>query len=76
VNNLDCRRCGARLEPGYLVDHGYGAIYPMGWTHGQPKWNKWLGLKVQRKDLLPVRTYRCPKCGLLESYADQGKWPG
>jgi hypothetical protein len=64
------------MERGYLVDHGQGILYPTAWAAGEPRWSSWLGLRVKRHELLPVTTYRCVECGLLESYARPGSWPG
>ncbi len=71
----ECPRCAGAMEPGYLVDHGHGAVYPTAWAAGTPKWSRWLGLRVRREDKLPVTTYRCSSCGRLESYAQVGPWP-
>jgi hypothetical protein len=64
------------MERGYVVDHGYGAIYPSAWVAGLPEWSRWTGLKLRRKPKLPIATYRCPGCGRLESFATSDKWPG
>ena len=40
------------------------------WVEGIPKRNKWsAGLNTSDKRILPIRTYRCIRCGYLESYA-------
>ena len=70
-----CATCSLPMEPGYFVDHGYGAIYPTAWVPGVPKWSKWLGLKLKGKTKMPVTTLRCPQCGRLESFAHPGSWP-
>ncbi len=70
-----CERCRLPMERGFLIDHGYGANYPMAWAAGVARWSRWLGLKVTREEKMPVATYRCPQCGKLESFAQPGKWP-
>jgi hypothetical protein len=59
------------MEAGYLADQGHG-------THALPKWlagiaekSIWVGLKLRGKPLLEVSTYRCRRCGYLESYAER-----
>jgi len=36
---------------------------------GAPKVSRWFGLKVDKKNLVPISTWRCGRCGYLESYA-------
>jgi hypothetical protein len=74
--SVECLRCKRAMEAGFLVDHGYGVVYPAAWIAGVAEWNWWRGLNLKRRDKMPVTTFRCPGCGLLESYAERGKWPG
>ena len=39
---------------------------------GAPKVSRWFGLKVRKKDLVPISAWRCGRCGYLESYALSG----
>jgi len=39
---------------------------------GAPKVSRWFGLKVNKKNLVPISTWRCGRCGYLESYALSG----
>jgi hypothetical protein len=71
----DCPDCRMQMEAGYLVDHGHSAIYPAAWVAGVPRWSRWLGLRLKRKEKVPVATFRCPRCGRLVSYARPGPWP-
>ena len=70
-----CPQCRVPMEGGYLVDHGYGAVYPVAWAAGVPRWSRWLGLRIRNDEKMPVVTYRCPQCGRLDSVAQPGKWP-
>jgi DNA-directed RNA polymerase subunit M/transcription elongation factor TFIIS len=65
----DCPRCGGALEPGYVVDEGYGTRTVAKWISGEPERSMWTGLKTRDKDKLDITTYRCRRCGYLESYA-------
>jgi hypothetical protein len=66
-----CLRCGSEMEQGFVIDMrqpGHDTIEQ--WIEGLPKYNKWLGgLNTSDKRVLPIRTYRCVRCGYLESYA-------
>ena len=59
------------MEPGYIIDQGYGKITVAQWAAGEPEVRWWMGggLKLRGKDRLDVTTYRCQRCGYLESYA-------
>jgi DNA-directed RNA polymerase subunit RPC12/RpoP len=67
--SLTCPRCGGAMEPGYIVDEGYGTRTVAKWIGGEPERSMWTGLKVRGKDKLDVTSYRCQRCGFLESYA-------
>lgn len=67
--SLNCPRCSSGMEPGYFVDQGYGTTTVPKWVAGVPKKSIWTGLKLRGHDQLDVATYRCRRCGYLESYA-------
>ena len=53
-----------------MVDVGYGTKAVPKWVAGEPESGFWSsGLKLRGKEQLPVTTYRCRRCGYLESYA-------
>ena len=52
-----------------MIDVGYGTKAVPKWVEGAPQKSFWTGLKVTGKDQLDVITYRCRRCGYLESYA-------
>ena len=54
------------------MDVGYGRTAVPNWVAGEPVNNFWSwGLNLRGKQQLPVSTYRCRRCGYLESYADE-----
>ncbi len=57
------------MAEGFLVDQGYGQTYVTIWQAGQPKKSIWVGIKQSKPDQLKVTTWRCQRCGYLESYA-------
>ena len=63
------------MERGYLADHSYGVTYPLAWVAGFPRWRRWVGLKIRKRDKVPVATFRCTRCGRLDSFAEPGEWP-
>jgi hypothetical protein len=58
------------MEQGFLIDvgHGGGRALPK-WAAGEPEKSIWTGIKLRGKEQLDVSTYRCRRCGYLESYA-------
>jgi hypothetical protein len=65
-----CLRCNGALEAGFLVDHGDGNYrYTQTWIGGEPEKSFWTGLKTSNRAQYSIRTWRCSRCGLLESYA-------
>ncbi len=59
------------MEPGLLLDRGdHNSLNTPEWLEGEPEKSFWTGLKTKGKERLAVRTFRCPKCGYLESYAN------
>ena len=65
----ECPKCKAPMEEGFLLDKTHGANLNSHWVAGAPDRSFWTGVKVHGKRLVPVRTFRCTSCGLLESYA-------
>lgn len=52
-----------------MVDEGYGTRTVAKWIAGEPERSIWTGLKLRGKERLNVATFRCRRCGYLESYA-------
>jgi hypothetical protein len=59
------------MERGFIIDEGYGKRTVPRWVLGEPEVSMWMGggLKLRGKDKVDVKTYRCKRCGYLESYA-------
>ena len=59
------------MEQGYLLDESYARRQPLKWIEGAPDY--WVfNLKLRGKRQFELTTYRCSRCGYLESYADEG----
>jgi hypothetical protein len=66
---VECIRCQAQMEVGYVMDGNRSGYQQQNWSPGEPKPSFWLGLKLAKDQILPVISLRCPRCGYLESYA-------
>ena len=66
----ECSRCRGKMEPGFVLDRGHAnSSNTQKWVEGDPERSFWQGLKTKGRDQHSVRTYRCERCGYLESYA-------
>ena len=58
------------MEAGITLDAGHGGeLRVQQWVGGPPERSFWFGLKTKGKESFSVRTFRCTRCGYLESYA-------
>jgi len=70
-----CRNCRVSMEKGWVLDRAHaGEMHLSKWTKGEarPKKFLWFQLRSVQCDhdaAVPVASWRCPRCGLLESYA-------
>jgi hypothetical protein len=77
-----CAECGIPLALGFLPDSTVGPVKLGHWHPGPARSERYVGLdtfdernvKTEWERAIPIRAYRCPKCGLLKLYAlDQGR---
>lgn len=76
TRNLKCPKCKVDMEEGYILDKGDSGYLQSRWVEGEPEksnWFGWFGVKTSGKEILQVTTYRCRRCGFLESYAAQAE---
>ena len=66
-----CGKCGGTMTVGVIVDQTSRAAFPDRWQKGEPSVSKWWGLRQDKKAQLDVETWRCTRCGFLESYATE-----
>ena len=64
-----CPKCRTTMEPGFVLDQSHGVMAQSAWIEGAPERSFWSGVKLKGRERIPVMTYRCPRCGFLESYA-------
>jgi hypothetical protein len=56
---------------GVVLDRGdYNALAEQEWMEGAVVKSRWTGIKTKDRDRYVVHTYRCERCGYLESYAN------
>lgn len=74
--NPACTHCDLEMEPGFMVDAMHGGITTARWCPGVPERSFWIGIKQRvLKRAVAVSTFRCPRCGYLESYAHPAAAP-
>lgn len=64
-----CLRCDGRMAEGFVIDQGQYAAQVSTWQAGAPQKSFWSGIKQVKTSQKPVATFRCDRCGYLESYA-------
>ena len=52
-----------------MVDHTHGGRLQAAWVEGKPQRSFWTGLKIKDGTTHPIATFRCERCGYLESFA-------
>lgn len=64
-----CAKCGGRMDQGFIADSTDNYTKAAHWVDGAPEKNFWGGIKMRGRKKLQIETWRCGRCGLLESYA-------
>jgi hypothetical protein len=65
----NCPKCGGNLSTGFVVDRGYGNVSVSTWQEGEPIKRFWTGVRETKAKQHEIATWRCDRCGFLESYA-------
>lgn len=69
TSQLQCPKCRSQMQAGFIVDYADGNAGRISeWVEGSPD-KRWWGLKTGDKEKSKVITFRCVRCGYLESYA-------
>jgi len=68
-SQLKCSRCQGKMDIGFLMDKSH-TFAQLAWVEGIPEKSFWTGLKISDRTNIPVLTFRCEKCGYLESFAN------
>lgn len=64
-----CPKCAGPMEQGFIAARSDNAATVTHWIEGTPQYGFFGGTKITGKKQFPVRTFRCAKCGFIESYA-------
>ena len=64
-----CPKCQSSMTEGVVIDNTYGSRGVSSWLEGAPVKSIWVGLKLGGKKPIETKTFRCNRCGFLESYA-------
>ena len=64
-----CPKCNASMTEGVVIDNTHGGRGVSSWVEGTPVKSIWVGLKLGGKEPIETKTFRCNRCGFLESYA-------
>jgi hypothetical protein len=62
-SGLNCPKCSAEMQEGFIADYGYGTVRAADWVEGEPVKSFWEGTKIKGKTQYDVRTYRCVRLG-------------
>jgi predicted Zn-ribbon and HTH transcriptional regulator len=65
----NCPKCHSAMIEGFVMDNTYGTLAVSAWVEGAPKKSIWVGVKLDGQKPIEIETWRCGKCGFLESYA-------
>jgi len=58
------------MQEVFVLDNAHSTRLQSEWVQGPAEANRWgFGVKVRGKVRLAIVTFRCDKCGYLESYA-------
>lgn len=64
-----CPKCNGEMVLGFTFNSQGPRRMVSAWIEGAPEKNFWGGTTVPGDKRIPVGTFRCSKCGFLESYA-------
>lgn len=71
-SNTNCPKCASEMEEGFIAEqYGGHKIQPSEWVEGAPVKSFWQGTNISDKKQYQVKTFRCARCGFLESYANE-----
>ena len=65
----ECRDCRVAMDAGLMLDRTHGGSEQPMWIKGTADKGIFGLIKERDRERLPVVTFRCPKCGRLESFA-------
>ena len=64
-----CRDCRITMDTGLMLDRTHGGSEEPMWIQGAAEKGFFGHIKEGGRERIPVVTFRCPRCGRLESFA-------
>lgn len=64
-----CGKCGGSMGEGFVLDRSHGAMTLATWVEGAAEKSVWTGVRTAGRRQSDIATWRCTRCGFLESYA-------
>lgn|GEM_PF-632537 len=64
-----CPKCAGSMAEGFVLDKAHGSVGVSRWVEGAAQTSVWTGVKLAGRPQSPISTWRCGRCGFLESYA-------
>lgn len=65
----ECPRCSVTMEMGFIPEQSDKGLHRPQWVEGEVMVGLFSYFRLRKRRRIPFVTYRCPRCGLLESYA-------
>ena len=60
------------MSEGFVIDDTHGGYTAAAWHPGAIVRSFWTGVKIRKASRVDITTWRCERCGYLESYAPPG----
>lgn len=68
-DEIFCVKCTSKMITGFIPEISSGAAVSF-WVEGEPEYSFWAGgIVIPPDKMIDIVTYRCERCGYLESYA-------
>ena len=64
-----CPKCQGSMAVGFIARRTDNWRKVANWVEGPPARSLWFGVNVSKTAKQEIQTWRCVKCGFLESYA-------
>ena len=64
-----CPRCQGSMSEGFILDKTDSRPVVSSWVEGEPVKSMWTGIRLSGRKRIEIQTFRCRRCGYLESYA-------
>ena len=71
TSSIKCFRCDGEMQEGFILDATDGPQLVARWVAGKPEKSRWTGTKLKGKEQHLIHSFRCIRCGYLESYAPE-----